>query len=431
MTTLSELDEPQVVEAVHRRGHRLGRDRFTFESQGKSTSPSSRGFPSDFGKDWEVLVVTPTDDFVGGLKETNRKLLWMMAALALVESVLIYFMARRIARPIEIVSDGDPGHPPAGLPRAPADRLDASARSPSWSAPRRCSTTRCAPSRCSCRSAWSAAPDRFRASRLQPGVEQRFMTVLFSDVEGFTTLAEQLAPHELTEQTSRYFENVTGAVAEEQGTIDKFIGDSVMAFWGAPAELDDHAFHACRAALRARHRMARLSAEWAATGRKPMRVRIGVHCGDVVVGNVGSPERLSYTVMGDGVNIASRLEGMNKQFGSTICISDAILKQVGDRVVSRPLELLSVRGRSGRFVIHELLGIAGSDDPELAASADVSGCASSRPPPGRPWRTAMRPRPSGVTRRCRRSSRTTRWRATSWPMPPRRRTSRRPAASSA
>ena len=135
------------------------------------------------------------------------------------------------------------------------------------------------------------------------------MTVLFSDVEGFTTLAEQLAPHELTEQTSRYFENVTGAVAEEQGTIDKFIGDSVMAFWGAPAELDDHAFHACRAALRARHRMARLSAEWAATGRKPMRVRIGVHCGDVVVGNVGSPERLSYTVMGDGVNIASRLEG--------------------------------------------------------------------------------------------------------------------------
>jgi adenylate cyclase len=121
--------------------------------------------------------------------------------------------------------------------------------------------------------------------------------------------------------------------------------------------------------------MARLSAEWMATGRKPMRVRIGVHCGDVVVGNVGSPERLSYTVMGDGVNVASRLEGINKQFGSTICISDAILSQVGDRVLSRPLELLSVRGRSGRFVIHELLGIAGSDDPELAASAeDVRLC---------------------------------------------------------
>jgi adenylate cyclase len=113
--------------------------------------------------------------------------------------------------------------------------------------------------------------------------------------------------------------------------------------------------------------MARLGADWAAAGRKPMRVRIGVHCSDVVVGNVGSPERLSYTVMGDGVNTASRIEGLNKQFGTTICISDAVLGQVGDRVVARPLELLSVRGRSGRFMVHELLGIAGSDDPELAA----------------------------------------------------------------
>jgi len=195
------------------------------------------------------------------------------------------------------------------------------------------------------------------------------MTVLFSDVEGFTTLAEQLTPAELTEQTSLYFENVTAAVAEEQGTIDKFIGDSVMAFWGAPAVLDDHAFHACRAALRARHRMARLNTQWAQAGRKPMRVRIGVHCGDVMVGNVGSSQRLSYTVMGDGVNIASRLEGLNKQFGTTICISDAVLAQVGDRVLSRPIELLSVRGRSGRFVVHELLGIVGSNDPELAAGA--------------------------------------------------------------
>jgi adenylate cyclase len=366
--TLAELDEPQVVEAVHQRGRRLGRNRFTFDSQGQEYIAEFAGFPSDFGKDWEVLVVTPTDDFVGGLKETNRKLLWIMAGLALVESVLIYFMARRLSRPIEIVSDAIQGIRrlafPERLPTGSTIReiaqleratalLDNALRSFSVFVP--VGLVR--------RLIDSGKP-------LQPGVEQRFMTVLFSDVEGFTTLAEQLAPHDLTEQTSRYFENVTGAVAEEQGTIDKFIGDSVMAFWGAPAELDDHAFHACRAALRARHRMALLSAEWAATGRKPMRVRIGVHCGDVVVGNVGSPERLSYTVMGDGVNIASRLEGLNKQFGSTICISDAILKQVGNRVVSRPLELLSVRGRSGRFVIHELLGIAGSDDPELAASAD-------------------------------------------------------------
>jgi adenylate cyclase len=365
LTTLTQLDEPQVVEAVHRRGQRLGRDRFTFESQGREYIAAFSGFPADFGKDWEVLVVTPTDDFVSGLKRTNRQLLWMMVALALVESVLIYFMAKRISRPIEIVSEtiqsirrlAFPERLPSGsrileiaqLQRATA-LLDNALRSFSVFVP--VGLVR--------RLIDSGKP-------LQPEVEQRFMTVMFSDVEGFTTLAEQLAPAELTEQTSRYFENVTSAVAEEQGTIDKFIGDSVMAFWGAPAALDDHAFHACRAALRANHRMARLNAEWAGTARKPMRVRLGVHCGDVVVGNVGSPQRLSYTVMGDGVNIASRVEGLNKQFGTTICISDAVLSQVGDRVVARPLELLSVRGRSGRFMVHELLGIAGSDDPELAA----------------------------------------------------------------
>jgi adenylate cyclase len=373
MTTLTQLEEPQVVEAVRRRSQRFGRDRFTFESEGNEYIAAFSGFPADFGKDWEVLVVTPTDDFVSGLKETNRELLWMMAALALAEGVLIYFLARRMSRPIRIVSEAIqsirrlsfPERLPTGsyireiaqLQRATA-LLDNALRSFAVFVP--VGLVR--------RLIESGKP-------LQPEVEQRFMTVLFSDVEGFTTLAEQLPPAELTERTSRYFENVTAAVAEERGTIDKFIGDSVMAFWGAPAALDDHAFHACRAALRARHRMARLNAESAAAGRKPMRVRIGVHCGDVVVGNVGSSQRLSYTVMGDGVNIASRVEGLNKQFGTTICISDAVLAQLGDRVVSRPLELLSVRGRHGRFMVHELLGIVGSDDPELAASdRDIRLC---------------------------------------------------------
>ena len=104
-----------------------------------------------------------------------------------------------------------------------------------------------------------------------------------------------------------------------------------------------------------------------ARGEASIRIGVGVNSGVAVAGNMGSPERMSYTVMGDGVNIASRVEGLNKQFGTTICISDDVRQQVGDRVVSRPMQLLSVRGRTGRFVIHELLGIAGSDDPELAA----------------------------------------------------------------
>jgi class 3 adenylate cyclase len=210
---------------------------------------------------------------------------------------------------------------------------------------------------------------------LAPTVEPRFMTIFFSDLENFTTISEQLSPQELSEQTSRYFENVTVAVTEEQGTIDKFIGDSVMAFWNAPTALDDHAYRACLAALKASHRMKRLNAEWANEGREPMPMRIGVHCANVVVGNVGSPQRLSYTVMGDGVNIASRIEGLNKQFGTSICISDSVYERVADRVVARPLQRLSVKGRHAEFVVYELLGIAGSVDPELrAGERDIVRC---------------------------------------------------------
>jgi class 3 adenylate cyclase len=97
-----------------------------------------------------------------------------------------------------------------------------------------------------------------------------------------------------------------------------------------------------------------------------MHVRLGVHCADVVVGNIGSAERLSYTVMGDGVNIAARLEGLNKEFGTSVCISDALYQRVRDRVVARPIQRIAVRGRSGEFMVYELQGIAGTDDPELA-----------------------------------------------------------------
>jgi class 3 adenylate cyclase len=202
---------------------------------------------------------------------------------------------------------------------------------------------------------------------LAPGMEQRFMTILFSDVESFTSIAEQLSPQELSQQTSRYFETVTSAIAGEGGTIDKFIGDSVMAFWGAPMAIDDHVFRACVAALKASYRMKQLNAQWASEGRRQMRVRFGMHCDTVVVGNVGSPERLSYTVMGDGVNVASRIEGLNKQFGTSICISENVHERVAGRIIARALGRVPVKGRATEIMVYELLGIASSNDPELAA----------------------------------------------------------------
>ena len=169
---------------------------------------------------------------------------------------------------------------------------------------------------------------------------------------------------------------VTEAIAREYGTVDKFIGDAVMAFWGAPLAREDHVLRACAGALRAVRRMEELNREWARQGKPAIRMRIGLNTATVLVGNVGSAERFSYTVMGDGVNVASRLEGMNKQFGTTICISDSVFEAVADRVVARPLGPVVVKGRQREFMIYELLGLKNTDDPELTpreSDLDLAG----------------------------------------------------------
>ncbi len=360
------LDTPQVVEAV-RRHAAGGPNRFGFElePEGKEYVALFSTFPAGPSKHWQVLVVAPTDDFVGSLKRTNRNLIWMMLVLALLESALIYFAARRIARPIEAVSEA--------IQRVRS--LSFGSKAPSTSRIREIAQLQRATALLdSALQSFSLfAPVGIvrnlidSGQPLAPGMEQRFMTVLFSDVEGFTTIAEQLSPPELSRQASEYFEVVTSAIAGEGGTIDKFIGDSVMAFWGAPAAVDDHVFRACVAALKADRRMKRLNGRWASEGRRPMRVRLGVHCDNVVVGNVGSAERLSYTVMGDGVNVASRIEGLNKQFGTSICISENVHECLGDRIVVRALRRVAVKGRANEILVYELLGVAGSSDPELVA----------------------------------------------------------------
>ena len=371
VTDWADADDPQIVEAVRRRA--AGNpDRFTFTlgPEGTEYVALFSKFPTGSGKTWQVLVVTPTADFVGELERTNRLLIWLMFALVVIESALIYVMAGRVSSPIEMVADtmrrirslsfGEK-MPPRSRIREIAElqhatRLLANAlRSFAMFAP------------------IGIVRNLINSGQpITPGVEQRFMTIFFADVESFTTIAEQLSSRELSEQTSHYFEVVTSAVAEEGGTIDKFIGDCVMALWGAPTAGENHVFRACVAALKAHRRMERLNASWAAEGRKQMRVRIGLHCDTVVVGNVGSRARLSYTVMGDGVNVASRIEGLNKQFGTSICISENVYDQVSDLIVARALGRVSVKGRKTEIMVYELLGIAGSNDPELAVHRAVA-----------------------------------------------------------
>src|SRR5207237_5829193 len=164
-------------------------------------------------------------------------------------------------------------------------------------------------------------------------------------VENFSRHSETLARDELLVQISTYLEEVSSAISQEGGTVDKFIGDGVMAFWNAPVQRSDHVLRACAAALRAARRMERVNDAWEAEGRPRIHIRIGLNCANVLVGNVGSSSRLSYTALGDGVNVAARLEGVNQQFGTTICISDSIYDQMRTEILVQPVKPDQVKGR--------------------------------------------------------------------------------------
>ena len=207
---------------------------------------------------------------------------------------------------------------------------------------------------------------------IQVGGESRYLTILFSDLKDFSALSELTPARELLKRVSSYLKLMTYAIKEEGGTVDKFIGDSVMAFWGAPILNPNHAFHSAVAAIKTKRRMVELNAGLIAEGKPPLVVRMGINTDAVLVGNIGSEERLSYTVMGDGVNIASRLEGINKEFGTDIIISHAVFKEAGERLWVRPIDQITVKGRSGEILIYELLGIRdGNEETAPTATEEV------------------------------------------------------------
>jgi adenylate cyclase len=193
------------------------------------------------------------------------------------------------------------------------------------------------------------------------GAEPMEVSVMFTDIADFTTHAEALPPARLAEALGRYLETATAAVEAQAGTVDKFIGDALMVLWNVPDPVPDHPRAACRAALACAAAGAALGATswWRAAGLAPWRTRFGLHVDRVLVGHFGAPERLSYTAMGDGVNLAARLEGLNKIYGTTILASEAMRSAAGDGFVWRQIDRVAVKGKTRAVAVYELVGLAG------------------------------------------------------------------------
>jgi len=191
---------------------------------------------------------------------------------------------------------------------------------------------------------------------IRPGGEEKELTVMFSDIRGFTSISEGLTSNELVTLLNEYLSAMTGVLFKNLGTLDKYIGDAIMAFWGSPYPQQDHAYRACACALEMLVMLEQLNGKWAAQGRKQVAIGIGLNTGPVSVGNMGSDKRLSWTVMGDNVNLASRLEGMTKQYRREIVISENTYRQVKDQFVCRELDKIRVKGRKLPVTIYELMG---------------------------------------------------------------------------
>ncbi|MCK1445778.1 adenylate/guanylate cyclase domain-containing protein [Bradyrhizobium sp. 48] len=204
-------------------------------------------------------------------------------------------------------------------------------------------------------------------SSLSLGGSRREVTVLFTDVADFTAKTERADPSQVMIHTSRYFAVLSDEIMRYQGTIDKYIGDAVMAFWNAPADDPDHTVNACRAILACLAANEALNKEFRREGWPPYDTRFGLHVGDAVVGNIGSSDRMNYTALGATINLASRLEGLNKNYGTRVLVSAAVRASVGDRFLFRSVDSITPKGFADAIEVSELRGeLAHADEAEVA-----------------------------------------------------------------
>jgi adenylate cyclase len=216
------------------------------------------------------------------------------------------------------------------------------------------------------------------------GGNRRHMTVLFSDIRGFTAVSERGQPEAIVAQLNQYFSAMVPIVFAHKGTIDKFVGDMIMALYGAPLEDPDHADHAVQTALAMTAELARLNGRWTADGLPPIDIGIGINTGDMVAGNLGSESIMSYTVIGDNVNLGSRLESLTRNFQTRVIISDATRQALKQAYDLHPLGEVTVKGKAVPVQVYEVrLPSAVSDVlnaySPLAPAADKGKAASSPP----------------------------------------------------
>jgi adenylate cyclase len=333
---------------------KTGKSKPVIESDGKRFLAAFADFPQEFPARWKVGIVVPEEDFITGAKRLIGETLLICLVILLAAIFLAVFIARSISKPIKQLA--------AETQKIKDFHLDDRIEATSHIKEIQLMSNAIAAMKSGLQAFRRYVPAELVRQLIHTGEEARLggqkreLTVFFSDISGFTSIAERLTPEELMLHLSEYFDQLTRILTAEQGTVDKYIGDGILAFWGAPRPDEEHARHACNAALLCQERLRELNRKWQDEGKTPFTTRIGISTGETVVGNVGSSERINYTVMGDNVNLASRLEGVNKIYGTRIIVARATCEAVSAHFWLRPLDVVAVKGKSEGAMIYELVG---------------------------------------------------------------------------
>jgi adenylate cyclase len=348
------------MEALHHFGMQLGEIHATMSWDYRSTLDRDNYFvtftPLGFNG-WLVATVIPASDFLAEVEHKTRRLAWILGFFTLaVATGAVWFARTAIAEPLRRVT--------AELRHIENFELARVQRMNSFLSEIDRLSGALVHMASGLTSFQKYVPTELVRRLLRQGIEAKPggthlpISVMFTDLAGFTALSEKLGDA-VVPVLADYLSRMSPIIAEGRGTIDKFIGDAIMAFWGAPERNPDHALDACRVALACQRALAELGMEAQAQGRTPLKMRVGINSGNILVGNIGSEERLNYTAIGDPVNVASRLEALNKRYGTAILIGEETRRQAGDAILARRLDRVAVYGKEEGIAIYELIGLAG------------------------------------------------------------------------
>ena len=364
---LNDLEIPWFEEA-YRKHMASGAEILSSTTGGRTYLGFFFRFPADFDKKWKIAAVIPEAEVVGPTRKIIYKALLITVLITVVCLLLVYAASGWITRPVKRLA--------LQAGKIKDFKLEEVTGVQSILTEIRSLNDAFIAMKSGLASFGRYVPAELVRQLIATGREARLggertrLAILFTDIVGFTALCETITAEELMLQLSTYLERLTRIVEQEQGTVDKYIGDAIMAFWGAPREVENPALLACRAALSCSKAVGDLNRHWRAEEKPAMPTCFGIHFGETIVGNVGSSQRMNYSIFGDNVNLASRLEGINRIYGTKIIVSQSVYEAVGRRMICRPLDIVAVKGKKKSIAIHELL--AAKDD---GAEALVSFCA--------------------------------------------------------